>query len=77
MAKKLYVGNLSYDTSDSMLQELFEEYGTVEDPEQFGWLHGKAGFLPRFAECHGLHVSLAVGVAADLKPLVQFLVMGQ
>ncbi len=30
MAKKLYVGNLSYDTSDSDLQKLFETYGTVE-----------------------------------------------
>lgn len=29
MAKKLYVGNLSYDTSDSSLQQLFEQYGTV------------------------------------------------
>ena len=29
MAKKLYVGNLSYDTSDSDLQRLFEEFGTV------------------------------------------------
>jgi RNA recognition motif-containing protein len=30
VAKKLYVGNLSYDTSDSDLQKLFESYGTVE-----------------------------------------------
>lgn len=29
MAKKLYVGNLPYGTSDSELQRLFEEYGTV------------------------------------------------
>ena len=29
MAKKLYVGNLAYDTSDSDLQRLFEEFGTV------------------------------------------------
>lgn len=29
MAKKLYVGNLTYDTSDSDLQRLFEEFGTV------------------------------------------------
>jgi len=29
MAKKLYVGNLSYDTTDSRLQELFQEHGTV------------------------------------------------
>lgn len=29
MAKKLYVGNLSYGTSDSSLQQLFEQYGTV------------------------------------------------
>ena len=29
MAKKLYVGNLSYDTTDSRLQELFTAYGTV------------------------------------------------
>jgi cold-inducible RNA-binding protein len=29
MSKNLYVGNLSYDTSSSQLQALFEEYGTV------------------------------------------------
>lgn len=29
MAKKLYVGNLSYSTSDSDLQQMFEQYGTV------------------------------------------------
>lgn len=29
MAKKLYVGNLSYDTTDSNLQQMFEAFGTV------------------------------------------------
>jgi RNA recognition motif-containing protein len=29
MGKKLYVGNLSYDTTDSELQDLFAQYGTV------------------------------------------------
>lgn len=29
MAKKLYVGNLSYDTTDSALQQMFEEFGSV------------------------------------------------
>ncbi len=29
MAKKLYVGNLSYDTTDTKLQELFTAYGPV------------------------------------------------
>ena len=29
MAKNLYVGNLSYDASDSDLQRMFEEFGTV------------------------------------------------
>jgi RNA recognition motif-containing protein len=33
VAKKLYVGNLSYDTSDSDLQRLFEEFGTVESAQ--------------------------------------------
>ena len=33
MAKKLYVGNLSYDTSDSDLQKMFEEYGTVQSAQ--------------------------------------------
>jgi RNA recognition motif-containing protein len=33
VAKKLYVGNLSYDTSDSKLQELFEEFGTVQSAQ--------------------------------------------
>lgn len=30
MAKKLYVGGLSYDTSEDALKELFSEAGTVE-----------------------------------------------
>jgi RNA recognition motif-containing protein len=29
MATKLYVGKLSYDTTDSSLQALFAQYGTV------------------------------------------------
>jgi RNA recognition motif-containing protein len=29
MAKKLYVGNLSYDTTESALQQMFEPFGTV------------------------------------------------
>ena len=33
MAKKLYVGNLSYGTTDSDLQGMFEEYGTVESAQ--------------------------------------------
>ena len=30
MAKKLYVGNLPYNTNDDELRQLFEEYGSVE-----------------------------------------------
>ena len=33
MAKKLYVGNLSYDTTDSDLQNLFVPHGTVESAQ--------------------------------------------
>ena len=33
MGKKLYVGNLSYDTTDSALQALFEPYGTVQSAQ--------------------------------------------
>ena len=33
MGKKLYVGNLSYNTSDSELQKMFEEYGTVQSAQ--------------------------------------------
>lgn len=33
MGKKLYVGNLPYDTSDSKLQEMFEEYGAVQSAQ--------------------------------------------
>ena len=29
MAKKVYVGNLSFDTTQNRLQELFEEHGQV------------------------------------------------
>ena len=30
MSKKLYVGNLSYDTTDNSLQDFFSEAGKVE-----------------------------------------------
>jgi RNA recognition motif-containing protein len=33
VAKKLYVGNLSYGTTDSDLRKLFEEYGSVESAQ--------------------------------------------
>ena len=33
MGKKLYVGNLSYSTSESDLQRLFEPHGTVESAQ--------------------------------------------
>ncbi len=33
MGKKLYVGNLSYGTTDSTLQQLFEPHGTVESAQ--------------------------------------------
>jgi RNA recognition motif-containing protein len=33
VGKKLYVGNLPYDTGDSKLQELFEEYGSVQSAQ--------------------------------------------
>jgi len=33
MGKKLYVGNLSYQTDSSELQELFAQFGTVESAE--------------------------------------------
>ncbi len=29
MGKKIYVGNLSYDTSDAGLNEAFQQYGSV------------------------------------------------
>ena len=28
---KLFVGNISYETSEEKLQETFEEYGVVDD----------------------------------------------
>jgi len=30
MAKNIYVGNLSYDTDESTLKEIFSDFGTVE-----------------------------------------------
>src|SRR5260370_16281786 len=33
VAKKLYVGNLSYETTDSDLQNLFEPHGTVQSAQ--------------------------------------------
>jgi RNA recognition motif-containing protein len=33
VGKKLYVGNLSYNTSDSELQKMFEEYGSVQSAQ--------------------------------------------
>jgi RNA recognition motif-containing protein len=33
MGKKLYVGNLSYDTDSSSLEQLFSAHGTVQSAE--------------------------------------------
>lgn len=33
MGKRLYVGNLSYKTTNSMLEELFAQYGAVRSAE--------------------------------------------
>ena len=33
MAKKLYVGNLTYETTDSDLQNLFGPFGTVQSAQ--------------------------------------------
>lgn len=33
MAKKLYVGNLTYAITDSDLQEMFEKFGTVDSAQ--------------------------------------------
>jgi RNA recognition motif-containing protein len=33
MGKKLYVGNLSYDTDSSALQQMFEPFGTVQSAQ--------------------------------------------
>jgi RNA recognition motif-containing protein len=33
MGKKLYVGNLSYGTTDSTLEQLFAEFGTVQSAQ--------------------------------------------
>ena len=33
MAKKLYVGNLSYTTTNSELEQLFSQFGTVQSAE--------------------------------------------
>lgn len=30
MSKKVYVGNLSYDTTEQDVREMFAEYGTIE-----------------------------------------------
>ena len=33
MGRKLYVGNLSYDVTDSALEQMFAQYGTVESAQ--------------------------------------------
>jgi cold-inducible RNA-binding protein len=33
MAKKLYVGNLSYDVTDAVLEQLFTVHGTVQSAQ--------------------------------------------
>ena len=34
MGKKLYVGNLSYDVTDSVLEQMCAQFGTVESPAE-------------------------------------------
>src|SRR4051794_14014426 len=41
MGKKVYVGNLSFDTTDSMLEQMFGEYGTVQSAQVI--MHRDAG----------------------------------
>lgn len=33
MAKKLYVGNLSYDVTDSTLESMFQPHGTIQSAQ--------------------------------------------
>ncbi|HPA44152.1 MAG TPA: RNA-binding protein [bacterium] len=33
MAKKIYVGNLPFETTDGQLREMFEQYGSVHSAE--------------------------------------------
>jgi RNA recognition motif-containing protein len=33
MGKKLYVGNLTYNTTDAILEQLFQPHGTVESAQ--------------------------------------------
>jgi RNA recognition motif-containing protein len=33
MGKKLFVGNLSFDTTDAVLEQLFGEFGTVQSAQ--------------------------------------------
>jgi RNA recognition motif-containing protein len=33
MGKRIYVGNLSFDTTDGALEQLFAQYGTVESAQ--------------------------------------------
>jgi RNA recognition motif-containing protein len=33
MGKRIYVGNLSYDVTDSALEQMFGQYGTVESTQ--------------------------------------------
>jgi cold-inducible RNA-binding protein len=65
VAKKLYVGNLTYETTDSDLQNLFGPFGTVQSAQVimdrdsgrskgFGFVEMNSGEEAQ-AAIHGLH----------------------
>ena len=86
MAKKLYVGNLTYETTDSDLQNLFGPFGTVQSAQVimdrdtgrsrgFGFVEMDSADQAQ-AAINGLHDKETNGRRLDARVQATFLKLG-
>ena len=73
MSTNIYVGNLSYDSNDQSLRELFEQYGTVDkarviEDRETGRSRG-FGFVEMDSECSQAAIQALNGTELDGRAL--------